>query len=166
MKKRNAFTLIELTITMSAGSALMIMAIGLLHQSMSLASLARKRADHQRSVSRLSNQFRQDVHRASVFTILSSDSIELTLPDETKITYATNERGVLRTHPLGDTATGREAFELIDGSGVRFESLRNPDRAVLTMNHQPIGESAPRVDRQIAAVVGRFVRLENGEASP
>ena len=48
MSKREAFTLVELTVTMSAGSAMMILAIGLLHQSMSLATVARQRADHQR----------------------------------------------------------------------------------------------------------------------
>ena len=44
---RYAFTLVELCVTMSAGSAMMILAIGLLHQSMSLATVARHRADHQ-----------------------------------------------------------------------------------------------------------------------
>ena len=55
-RKTRAFTLVELCVTMSAGSAMMILAISMLHQSMSLATVSRQRADHQRSLDRLAGE--------------------------------------------------------------------------------------------------------------
>ena len=41
MRHRAAHTLVELVVSMTVGSALMVLAVGLLHQSLSLASTAR-----------------------------------------------------------------------------------------------------------------------------
>jgi hypothetical protein len=168
MSKREAFTLVELTVTMSAGSAMMILAIGMLHQSMSLATVARQRADHQRSLDRLAGEFRQDVHRAVRCTVdTKEDAIELIMPDDNVVTYKVEGNHVARRQPLHDGLSRREAFEFNDSSTATFESLQQPARAVLTVIHRPTGGLVrPRVDRKVAAVLGRLTQHEQAEATP
>ena len=167
MSKREAFTLVELTVTMSAGSAMMILAIGLLHQSMSLATVARQRADHQRASDRLAGEFRRDVHRAVRCTVDGQDTIELIMPDNDVVTYKAEDNHVTRQQPLDDGLSRREAFELNDSSIAKFKSVEQPARAVLTVIHRSRGGIVkPRVDRKVAAVLGRLTQHEQAEATP
>lgn len=62
MRHRAAHTLVELVVSMTVGSALMVLAVGLLHQSLSLASTARTRANQFRTLDRLAQDFRRDAH--------------------------------------------------------------------------------------------------------
>jgi len=166
MIRRKAFTLVELCVTMSAGSAMMILAIGLLHQSMSLATVSRQRADQQRSLDRLGGEFRRDVHRAVRFNVDAQDKIELIMPDNDIVTYLAQGNQVIRRQPLDDRLARREVFEFNDSSNATFESLQQPARAVLTVLHQsPGGLVEPRVDRKVVAVLGRLTMHEQAEAS-
>lgn len=166
MNNRRAFTLIELTVTMSAGSVMMILAIGMLHQSMSLATIARQRADHQRSLDRLAGEFRRDVHRAVRINVDTQDEIELILSDQKVVTYTAQGNQVTRQQPLADGRIRREAFEFHDSSTATFETLKQPARAQLTVVHQSAGGLAkPRVDRKVAAVLGRLTMHQQAEVS-
>lgn len=167
MIRRKAFTLVELCVTMSVGSAMMILAIGMLHQSMSLATVARQRGDYQRALDRLASEFRRDVHRAVQCTVDTQQSAALTMSDDTVVTYRSEGNRVIRQQPLGDGRSRRETFEFDDASTAIFESLQQPARSVLTVIHQsPIGGMKPRVDRKVAAVIGRLSQQEQAEASP
>jgi type II secretory pathway pseudopilin PulG len=64
MNRRRGYTLIELTVSMPAGTAVLFLAIALVHQSMSLESKTRARASSSRSISRLTQAFRDDAHHA------------------------------------------------------------------------------------------------------
>ena len=57
MNRRKAFTLVEMLMTMTMGSSLMLLAIGLVHQSMSMSKLAKIRGEHDRSLARLAERF-------------------------------------------------------------------------------------------------------------
>lgn len=166
MNRRTAFTLVELCVTMSAGSAMMVLAIGMLHQSMSLASVSRQRADHQRSLDRLAGEFRRDVHRAVQLSADAQDTIKLIMPDDNIVTYMAIENQVIRRQPLDNGLSRREAFEFDHSSTAKFESLQQPARAVLTIAHQSIGsQMKPRVDRKVTAVLGRLTMHEQAEPS-
>jgi type II secretory pathway component PulJ len=166
VKIRDAFTLVELSITMTAGSALMILAIGLLHQSMSLASMARDRSDHQRTLERLAREFRRDVHHADNCTVTADDNALLVMPDEMTVTYVAETGRVTRRQRLGDKLARHDVFPFSTRATATFESLRSPNRAVLTVSSvSPVSDQA-RVDRRISAVVGRVLQHEQGEVSP
>jgi hypothetical protein len=139
----------------------------MLHQSMSLATVSRQRADHQRSLDRLASEFRRDVHRAVRCTVAASDTIELVMSDDNAVTYLAKGNQVTRRQPLDGGLSRREAFEFENSSTATFESLQQPARAVLTVLHQsPGGLVKPRVDRKVAAVLGRLTMHEQAEASP
>ncbi|MGI9470045.1 MAG: hypothetical protein ACR2NZ_00845, partial [Rubripirellula sp.] len=77
MKSRSGYTLIELAVSMTAGVTILVMTVGLLQQSMSLAKTEKRRADQQRRANRLAITFRRDVHQALSAEIASPQQIEL-----------------------------------------------------------------------------------------
>jgi hypothetical protein len=166
MKNRTAVTLTELLVTMSAGSALMMLAIGTLHQSMSLASAARQRSDHQRTLDRLARAFRHDVHRADQCSVGSPEHVEFSMPDDSAVTYDVSANRVTRQQRLQQGPDHRETFEFNAEALVTFERLDEPARAVLTIAGKLPSGGPARVDRQVSAVVGRLIKHERAEVSP
>lgn len=167
MNRRSGFTLIELTITMSAGTVMMILAIGMLHQSMTLASRAHQQMQHLRALDRLAREFRRDAHRAQGCTVGPEGVIHFSLPDQGVVTYRAAGRQITRQQPLADGRSRRESFVLTDQSSTTFESLSEPFRAVATVVHRPPGAvTTPRVDRKVSAVIGRLTQHEMGDLSP
>lgn len=166
MKTCRAFTLVELSITMTAGSALMILAVGLLHQSMALAARARDRADHQRTLDRLGREFRGDVHRADNCTVTANDNALLVMPDDSTVSYVAQSDRVIRRQRRGDKLAGQDVFPLGTAATATFESLESPKRVALTVSSVSSPSDVIRVDRRISAVVGRRVQHEQGEVLP
>ena len=166
-KRRTAFTLVELSVSMSAGSALLVLVIGLVHQSMSLVSLGQQRSEHHQNVNRLAADFRFDVHRAEQCTVESPRRIQLQLPSDQVVTYQAVANRVTRQQPLDGGSVRREASVLSDASTVTFETIDQPSRVVLSViDHSNAQEGGPKVDRKIAAVIGRLTTHEQGDVSP
>ena len=89
------------------------------------------------------------------------------MPDDNVVTYKAELNHVTRQQPLDDGRARREVYEFNDSSTAKFESLQQPSRAVLTVIHRsPGGRVKPRVDRRIAAVIGRLTQHEQAEATP
>jgi prepilin-type N-terminal cleavage/methylation domain-containing protein len=161
MKRRNAFTLVEMLMTMTMGSSLMLLAIGLVHQSMSMSKLAKVRGEHDQTLARLAQQFRSDVHLASELISVSADSIHLKLADETTVTYKGEAANLARvkTGPGSDIA--RELFRFDERCTATFASEAKPERAVLQVERRvESAEISSAVDLRVAAVVGRWQQLE------
>ncbi len=184
MNDRQAFTLTELLITMSAGSTLMMLAVGLVHQSMHLTTAARGRADEHRAISKLANQFRQDVHWADEVVVESAETVRLSIRSVGEVTYDCQASECVRLAP-GEPATGdqaarphRERFLLKTGGAVLFEMLEQPSRAVLTVFRGEVsGKQAilnvssgdtPARSRppalRVEAVIGRLAQITEAQA--
>lgn len=144
---RGGFTLTELLITMTAGGTLAILAVGMVHQTMHLTSATRREADEHRSVSRLANQFRQDVRMADQVLIESASSMRLTIPQHGEVTYVAETAACVRTHTEASTTAvagdrvSRETYRLQPDGQVSFEMLEPPRRAALVVSR---GETATR----------------------
>ncbi len=155
MNARRGFTLTELLITMTAGSALMVLAVGLVHQSMHLTSAARRGADEHRAMSRLASQFRADIRMADRVTLESDSQIRISIPEQGEVTYIAEAATCARTiadPSAGDrnAQAGRESYQLQPGGLMRFEMLEQPRRAALVLSrggitaiHRP-QESGPK----------------------
>jgi prepilin-type N-terminal cleavage/methylation domain-containing protein len=145
---RNGFTMVELMITMSAASALMVLAIGLVHRAMLLESRGQQRADTHRTATRLSNQFRRDIHAGLTVSIevnsdreknetsttdspsdisLTQDAAQTTLridlPGQGKITYRTDGPLVTRTRRNAEESVHREEYRFSPGDHAVIEAL-------------------------------------------
>ena len=167
MKRPNAFSLTELVIVMSAGSAVMMLAVGLIHQAMSLASTANQRGDHQRTLDRVAQQFRQDVHLADQCDAPAAGQIQLTMSDGSTVSYRVSDAGVTRQQTKEDDALRHEDFEFPEGVSIVLETQDEPARGVMTIaTHSISPRVAERVDRHVVAVVGRMTAHANAEVSP
>jgi prepilin-type N-terminal cleavage/methylation domain-containing protein len=139
MSIRSGFTLTELMVTMSVGSVLMVLAVGLVHQSMQLTATTRRVADEHQAISRLASQFRDDVRRADQVRIESDKVVRISIPERGEITYSAEAATCTRTmmDPAVEPRTnwaGSEEYRLLPGGQIRFESLEQPRRAALVLS--------------------------------
>lgn len=168
MSRERAFTLVELLVTLSAGSAMMVMAISTVHQAMQFSTLCRDRADAGRSMARLAEQLRYDVHRAEKATVDSEQSVTIRLPDGSTVTYKINGNRVTREQPLASGETWREVYRFSEKQRGKFSAMDDPKRVMAVIEFDAgLKNFEPRIDRQIAVVVGRMRRCEStGAATP
>jgi len=168
MNKHRGFSLIELSASLAVGSVLMVLAMGMVHRTMRVESVARLNARFERTAARLSRQFRLDVHRAQSISIDNQQTntpvLQLLLPNQHPISYSVETGDVLREQQQGADQTHRDRFSLPDNYTVQFATLTGPPRAVLALDHDTklVGIS-PQVKLHVEAVVGYFLRLSQPE---
>lgn len=161
MKRRNAFTLVEMLMTMTMGSSLMLLAIGLVHQSMSMSKLAKVRGEHDQSLARLAQQFRSDVHLASELVSFSPDLIHLKLADDSTVTYKREAATVTRDKTGPGTDIARELFRFDERCMATFTSETYPECVVLQVERRvENSEVSSPVELRVVAVLGRWQQLE------
>lgn len=163
---RRAFTLVELLVSMSVGSTLLVLAIGMVHRAMTLETTARGRAATHRTALRLADQFRRDIHHASAVSLPEGSNgnapaqLRIELPNQEPTTYAATDRGVIRLQQLASEQTRREEFFFPAGYQIDFAELQSPRRAVLTVRRETgLTGYAPRVELHVEAVVGRLQQV-------
>ena len=162
MNRNSGFTLIEILATMTMGSGLMLLAIGMVHQMMKLSTETHAIADEHRTVSRLARQFRNDTHLAESFLQTEPTAIALKLSNETTVAYSINLNEVVRNEMGGEQSIRREQYRLPADFSVRIKSQNEPQRLVLTISRDSEFRAAsPRVEREISAVVGRLQIFED-----
>ena len=164
MIQRRGFSLIEMLLTMTVGSALMALAMTLLQQAMTLSSQTRRQCDSDRATHRLCEQFRRDAHTASAVTTNTSDETVFTV-DSDSVIYRVLDGTVTRTK---STHQEKERYDLGAAASVTIEMLDQPERISLTVRRQPtLKHVGPRIDRQIAVTVGRLaVTTASEETQP
>ncbi len=167
MKRTRAFTLIEMLMTMTMGSSLMLLAIGLVHQSLSLSKLGKVRGEHDLTVSRLAQQFRADVHSAATVKAASADSLQLEMPDGTAITYSVKDATLQRFRTTIEGVNGYEQFRFEPLCRVQFRSQTADEVVLLQLERRNVDQQVPpRVELQVASRVGRWRELESPHVSP
>ena len=167
MNHRPGHTLIELCVTMSIGSAVMAVAVGLVHQSLSLASAARQRAAAHRVIDRLSRDLRSDVHLAKDVTANSPQQIELSWEDGSVIQYRIVDHLVRRLQLDNGAMIRRDEYALGESVLATFRPLSQPPRVALVLQPTSAVEGPrPSVDREITAVIGRTLAHQRAEVTP
>ncbi len=169
--RQRGFTLVEMIVTISTASVLLMLATGVVHSTMRFESMSRQRAEVHRAAVRLSHDFRHDVHRANGFRISDRadqpHTIRLTLPEGSEVTYQVTRQRVLREQRLGAQQVARETYDFPANYQVMF-SQSAPQMAELTVEHhlQLVGVD-PQTVVHVQAEVGRLLRLAKvEEAAP
>lgn len=163
MKRRRASSLVELMMSMTAGSSLMLVAIGLVHQTMTVSRQTTEQTDHDRSLARLAMQFRFDAHRASEATAESENELSLTWSDETKVTYQFADRHITRRHQRASGEEEQERFALRGQATTTFEALSDPDRVELIIRRDAgLQNVPPRTQLHVTAALHKLLRAEQG----
>ncbi len=164
MKQRNGSTLVELVLSMSAGSAVMLLAIGLVHQTMTLTEKSRHRADNHRNLDQLAQIFRRDVHMALEIDVTSDDKLLIKNPDGSHVTYSSQNHSVVRQRKYVSLGNENERFILGDVSTASFQRISNPERISLTVSSETGLDGFPsRADLHVESIVGRCRSLEQAK---
>lgn len=167
MKRRIGHTLIELCVTMSIGSSLMVVAIGLVHQSLTLASAARGRAAAHRVIDRLAHDMRRDVHVSNEAEAISPQQIDVSWEDGSVVQYRIVDHRVQRVQLDNGTPVRRNAYELGESVVATFRLLNQPPRVVLSLQPAAAVEGPqPSTAREISAVIGRRLAHQRAEVMP
>ncbi len=162
MNARRGSTMIEMVISMGVGSSLMLLGIGLVHQSFRLSRNTQSQSDIERSFSRLSQQFREDVHGASDVSLRSNDSIELAQSDEIHILYRRDGLRLVREYRHETEPTATESYLIGPRGIVSFEFVPNVEQVTLRIDRERDGaEPAPRLEVHRTATLNRWNTLES-----
>lgn len=95
--KRRASMLVELVLLMSAGSAVLMAAVLLMHRSFELTSNFQSIRETQASLGRLSESFRRDVHRTVEVHHESDHSVRLVQSTGSSVVYEHTGNVIVRT---------------------------------------------------------------------
>ncbi len=109
MRSRNGFSLVELLIVMSVGTAMLTVAMSVLYLLKETQSNVRQRLASGRRVTRLADQFREDVHGASAVNRVPDETSspaatvwQFTIQPETVVRYEIRDDEVRRVRNTED----------------------------------------------------------------
>jgi len=109
MRIRRGFSLVELLIVLSVGTAMLMMAMSVLYMLKEAQINVRRRLTEGRMITRLADQFREDVHTASRIERASNEASspdtpvwQLTIDPDTVVHYEFGDREVRRARITGD----------------------------------------------------------------
>ncbi len=112
MRVRRGFSLVELLIVLSVGTAMLMVAMSVLYMLKETQVNVRRLLTEQRMITRLADQFREDVHTATGIERVSDDASssdaatwQLTIKPDTVVRYELRDREVRRRRIIGDDAS-------------------------------------------------------------
>jgi len=124
-RQRRGHSLIELMVVITASSALLAVTVALLHTLFQMQQGGRKHLQQRRTLERLADQFREDVHAATQLRSVAAGKgqaegpgWELPRDAEHKIEYRLQGKELLRTERQKDKVLRRESFVLAPGATV------------------------------------------------
>ena len=131
MKRRRGFSVTELLVVMSVGSVVLTMSAVLIHRLMQTESQARRFYNVERTVLRLSDQFRRDVHGAGAAAIdnpagTDSPFLRLTLVDGQTLEYGRRGGVLSRIQKDGDKIVSRDEFTFPDNIPLSMREVESP----------------------------------------
>ncbi len=158
--------MVELLVVMSTGSTLLVLAIGLIHQAMTLSAVTQAESDCQFAMQRLTVAFRIDVQRAQRCSVETPERIELVMSDDSVVTYVDETGAVIRNQTAVDQSRSRESYRLLPTTTAMFESLDDSQIAALTVARSTKPtidtdvDTKRRIQRRIEARIGSMMRYE------
>ncbi len=161
MMLRRGSTLVELMLSMSAGSVVMLLAISLVHQTMSVTEISKHRAEHNRTLDQLAQSFRSDVHLAAAAVGADANSLTLKYSDDSVTTYVVKDHAIHRQKTTGPHGNEFERFKMGETSTASFQIIPSPDRVLLLVRSETGVKDRPtKPDLVVESVVGRWKTLE------
>jgi hypothetical protein len=148
-KRRTGSTLIELIMTVSAGTVLMLLAVTLIHQSMTWSQLMGTRNRDQQSMQRLAEAWREDCRNGIAIEAISGNVSAIRLSDQRRIEYEVRP-GVILRRDISEIVqekqiSSHEQYAFCSTARFRFEQLDAPKRARLTWMQQMGTRAEPAI---------------------
>ncbi len=156
---------------MSACTMILSLCVVLLHRVMRVEVDSRTFVESERNATRLSHQFRNDVHQALAVQPKASEQkdglvLQIQLPEARVVDYRYHEGRVLRTRSSNGKVEAREEFAFSPACKLAVQRLPSPDRIALTITSASLDQSASQEEQlrayraiplalQLEAVVSR-----------
>ena len=163
MIQRRGSTLIELVLSMMAGSGIMLLGISLVHQALMLSEQSSNRANNYRTIDQLTQCFRRDVHNAKQWSIAGQATLLITCSDDSTITYHSQRHTVTRERRKGSSELEKERFVLAEDASAIFAPMNDPVRVSLVVSNAtaPDGKETDnaqtRLDLVVECIPGRWL---------
>lgn len=144
----HGFSLVEMLVAMSVGSAVMLLAMMLLNRSMQLSTAASNKFQHSATLARLASDLRDDAQQSDRILLVSDQELQFQLPDGQVVTWQLSpaDHAVHRSLRNSDQVTlGREGYEF--NQSVFFE-LKNIPTADQNQLVQIVVTEVTGIDRQ------------------
>jgi type II secretory pathway pseudopilin PulG len=165
MRRRRGFFLIEMLIVMTIGIALSGIAILMLYALMINHNTGREHLEYSRTVNRLAEQFRSDVH-AMQKTSASGTDTEIDLMSEAandaKVRYQCSDGQIDRSELQGEKTVRQESYVLGTDMEASIKTQEQGGATIVSIAILP----KPQTDKfyhafpsRIEAVLGRDLRL-------
>lgn len=162
-RRHRGSMLVELLMSMAAGSTLMLLAIGLVHQSLTISREGAHDIDRIRTVAQLASQFRHDAHRAAEATAESETELHMKLSDESEVVYRVSDHRLTRRHELSSGQVQSESFNFDSSDSVTLVAPDEPKRAELRIVRDTgLRDIGPRTVLHVVAAVNKLARAEQG----
>ncbi len=173
MNRRKGASLVELLAVMAVGSAVVGVAVAMIHTVLRTESAVRERLETRAAVSLLARQFRSDAHEADGFGPAGGEPSSLdspwqfTIAPDHQVRYTPQPGRILREERIGGELPKREMFRLPQETSAVFERVLEHGN-VVTLRLSPAAQT-PESGRalRIEAWLGmnnRFARIP--EVSP
>jgi len=181
VKKQRAFTLMELMVAISACTVILTTSAVLLQRVIFVHAESQEFFEIERTIIRLTDQFRHDVRQATVADIDASGPnaelfLRLKLPDGQLVEYQHRGDTVVRRQTSADGTTWREEFAFAQSVELALQQFDSPPRLVLTVVAVPdvdnldeyitrFDERAHTVLLQVVAALGApgQIAIESGQ---
>lgn len=153
--RRSGSTLIELILTVAAGTAMLLLAVTMIHQSMDWSERMAMRNRDQQSLQRLAEAWRDDCRSGIAIDARTENVTAIRLSQQRRIEYEFRPGMVLRRDVSGSVQeakiTGAEQYYFSPDSRFRIEPLDAPKRARLLWMYPPMKGDEPEI---VCAVEG------------
>lgn len=163
MTPRRGFTLVELCVSITLGTVVLGLAMGLVHRAMRLESIFHERADVNRNIRRLTHDFRHDVHSASSLQLVEDGAqfeLSLSLPEDRSVRYTLEGESVRRSAVLTSGSVQKEFYTFADNIMIEFATADSSRWVTLTILRDPrLKAEAPRVLAHVVAEMSHRARI-------
>ena len=163
MRRRNGYSLIEMTVVITTGAAMMANAVGLVGSMLRLDRHCRDYAHQRGALSRLADQFRRDVHAAVSFKTVDAPAgagqpaWQLQLTPKQTVEYRVRAGELVRTEHVEGKIRSTESYRLPAHTTVAIQLDERAKPPVVSLRlaadgQQPaaLGARASRIDATLA----------------
>lgn len=166
-RRRSAVSLVEMVVTITLGSSLMLSAVTVVHRAMDYRQQTQQRVEHQRVIDRELLVVRRSVSEAIAVECPTESELQIKLEGDETIVYRIEGGLLTRQRTRGDAVIQTHSVTLDSRQRLTFQVDELGRQVSVRLKRFPLGKNLePIVERQVLAIVGVLAtRLESGEQS-
>ena len=160
--KRPAFTLVEMVVTITVGSVIMLSAVTVVHKAMGLRSRYHSDLDQSRKLENFVASWRQQVHRARSFDLASPTQLTIETSQHTiEFAFAETELTYKKISQASQQIS-RESLQLASGISCEFSAI---NKYTLQLHVSKSVPGRPRKTRLVTSAIASCRYFEERDSA-